>query len=120
MPASLFSADRRVRMLALVRLVHTIIWAILASAVVALPVFAWQRRFDWVVGITGLIVLEGIALRANGGQCPLRNIAGRYTDDRRDGFDICVPGWLARNTMRFFGSLFVAGELLAAWRWYLA
>ncbi|HEY0281481.1 MAG TPA: hypothetical protein VGC27_02530 [Rhizomicrobium sp.] len=101
------------------KLVHTVIWALLASAIIAIPALAFLRRFDWIAVITGLVVLEGIALRANGGRCPLRSLAAKYTDDRRDGFDIYLPGWLARNTMPVFGTWFVAGELLALWRWFL-
>ena len=113
MPAS----HRRARRLAQVKLLHTVIWLILAVAVVALPVLAWHRRFCFVIGITGLIILEGVLLVANGGECPLRNAAAKYTDDQRDGFDIYLPGWLARNTMRIFGTVFALGELIAIWRW---
>jgi hypothetical protein len=30
-------------------------------------------------------------------RCPLTGIAARYTDDRRDNFDIYLPPWLARR-----------------------
>jgi len=110
----------RARRLAQVKFLHTIIWLVLAAAVVALPVLAWLRLFIWVFGITVLILLECVALIANRGECPLRNIAAKYTDDRRDGFDIYLPGWLARNTMQIFGSVFFVGELIAIWQWLVS
>jgi hypothetical protein len=50
-------------------------------------------------------------------RCPLTGVAARYTDDRRDNFDIYLPLWLARYNKLIFGSLFAAGLLftLACW-----
>jgi hypothetical protein len=45
-------------------------------------------------------------------------VAARYTDDRRDNFDIYLPLWIARYNKQIFGPLFVAGIVftLALWR----
>jgi hypothetical protein len=45
-------------------------------------------------------------------RCPLTGVAARYTDDRRDNFDIYLPEWLARHNKTIFGTLYVAGVLL--------
>jgi hypothetical protein len=108
------------RKLWLIRFVHTVIWVVLASAVVVLPLAAHVRRFDLVAGLTVLVLIECAALAANRGECPLRNIAAEFTDSRKDGFDIFIPGWLARNTKLVFGSLFVAGEVFALVQWFFA
>jgi len=44
-------------------------------------------------------------------------VAERYTDDRRDNFDIYLPLWLARYNKEIFGVLFLAGVLYTLARW---
>ena len=53
----------------------------------------------------------------NGWSCPLTSIAARYTDERRENFDIYLPKWLARNNKFIFGVLYIVGILLTAARW---
>ena len=45
-------------------------------------------------------------------QCPLTAVAARYTDDRRDNFDIYLPEWLARHNKLIFGGLFAVGQVV--------
>ncbi len=49
-------------------------------------------------------------LAANRLRCPLTGLAGRYTTDRADNFDIFLPEWLARHNKLLFGSLFAVSE----------
>lgn len=58
---------------------------------------------------TGFVMLEVLVLLVNRWRCPLTGVAARYTDDRRDNFDIYLPVWLARHNKLIFGSLFVLG-----------
>lgn len=60
------------------------------------------------------MLVEVAVLALNAWRCPLTGVAARYTDDRRDNFDIYLPLWLARYNKHIFGSLFVGG-ILAAW-----
>jgi hypothetical protein len=53
-------------MLTAIRFFHTMIWAILAGSIVALPVVGVLRRFRWAAILTGLVVLERIVLAVNG------------------------------------------------------
>ena len=53
-------------------------------------------------------------------RCPLTAVAARYTDDRRDNFDIYLPEWLARHNKIIFGTLYFAGVAFALTRWALA
>jgi len=94
----------------MVKVVHTIAWAVFAGCIVALPVAAWQRRFDIAWILIGLVTVEVLILLANGFRCPLTAVAARYTDDRRDNFDIYLPLWLARYNKQIFGTLFVVGS----------
>ena len=100
-----------------VKVAHTIVWALLVACILGIPVAAWQNRFAWAAALAAIIAIEGIVLIANGWRCPLTDLAGRYTDDRRDNFDIYLPLWLARYNKVIFGSLFTAGLLLTLARW---
>ena len=95
--------------LRLVKLAHTVVWAILAGCVVAIPALAWLGR-DGAARILILVVLaEVLVLIANDGRCPLTAVAARYTGDRRDNFDIYLPEWLARYNKLIFGSIYMLG-----------
>jgi hypothetical protein len=105
--------------LVLVKALHTAIWALLAACVVAIPIAAWLGWFGAALGLIGVVAVEVAVLALNAWQCPLRGVAGRYTADRRDGFDIFLPPWLARNTMPIFGPLFAGGLLATGVLWWL-
>lgn len=101
-----------------VKLVHTLAWAVFAGCIVAVPVFAWRREFRVASWLIGIVMLEVVVLGLNGMRCPLTAVAARYTDDRRDNFDIYLPLWLARYNKEVFGSLFAGGLVFTAWRWW--
>jgi len=92
-----------------VKLVHTIAWAFFAGCIIALPVATWFQRFDIALILIGIITVEVLILLVNRLRCPLTAVAARYTDDRRDNFDIYLPLWLARYNKQIFGTLFFAG-----------
>jgi hypothetical protein len=100
-----------------VRWLHTVVWAFFAGLIVAIPVVAWQRRVPLFLGLAGLVMVEVLVLAANRMRCPLTAVAARYTDDRRDNFDIYLPLVIARYNKEIFGSLYVAGLLLGLVRW---
>jgi len=100
-----------------VKLLHTIVWAFFAGCVVALPLFAWIGRLQTAALLGALVFVEVVILALNGWRCPLTPIAARYTDDRRPNFDIFLPAWLARFNKEIFGTLYVAGLVLLAYRW---
>jgi hypothetical protein len=52
-----------------------------------------------------VVLAEVVVLAVNGWRCPLTGVAARYTDDRRENFDIDLPLWLARHNKRIFGAL---------------
>ena len=103
--------------LRLIKLTHTVIWAFMAAAVVAIPVLAWYERWTVAAVLTGIMLLECLVLAANRMRCPLTDLAARYTDERQDNFDIYLPLWLARHNKSIFGSIFVAGLLFSGLRW---
>jgi hypothetical protein len=104
-----------------VKAVHTVAWAFFAGCILALPVVAWRGHFAAAALLIGAVLVEVLVLAANRMRCPLTAVAARFTDDRRDNFDIYLPLWLARYNKRIFGWLFVAGLAftLARWRGWL-
>jgi hypothetical protein len=104
-------------MLTAIKLLHTVVWAILAGCIVVLPFAGMMRRFRWAAILTGLVLLECGVLAVNGGRCPLSDLAARFTDSRSDNFDIYLPNWLAQYNKVIFGVLFVAGELVVLGYW---
>ncbi len=108
------SASRSLR---IVRVVHTIVWAILASSILAIPVFAFVDMYRSAFWLTGLVLVEIIVLAVNRWQCPLTSVAARYTEERKDNFDIYLPLWLARHNKQIFGTLFIAGQAFVLLRW---
>jgi len=111
---------RRIRILTAIKLAHTAIWVLLGSCVLAVPVAAAVAWFRGAVVLSAIVVCECALLAANGGRCPLTNIAARFTESRTPNFDIYLPSWFAQYNKPIFGSLFVAGGLFALIRWYLA
>jgi len=100
-----------------IKIAHTVIWAIIVACILAIPVLGWAEMYRQVIWLTGIVLVEALVLVLNGWQCPLTKVAARHTDDRRDNFDIYLPAWLARHNKALFGSLFVAGALIAILRW---
>jgi hypothetical protein len=95
--------------LRIVKCLHTLVWMIFAGSILAIPLFTYDRRLSvsWV--LIGLVLVEVIVLAANRMRCPLTDVAGRYTKDRRDNFDIYLPLWLARYNKQIFGGLYILG-----------
>jgi hypothetical protein len=104
--------------LRLIKVVHTAVWALFAGSILAIPAFAWSERWLGASVLIALVLIECLVLVANRMRCPLTDLAARYTDDRRDNFDIYLPVWLARHNKRIFGWLFVAGLIFTAVWWW--
>jgi hypothetical protein len=106
------------RVLRRIRWVHTIAWAVFASAIVAIPPAIFAGRLELAAWLSLLVWVEVVTLLFNRMRCPLTGVAERYTDDRSDAFDIYLPGWLARHNKSIFGTFFAFAELWLFWRWW--
>lgn len=100
-----------------IKLLHTVVWALFAGAILAIPVYAWRDDLRVAAWLIALVFGEVAVLVVNRMRCPLTDLAARYTDDRRDNFDIYLPLWLARWNKWIFGTLFVAALLFTLVRW---
>ena len=105
--------------LRIVKAAHTVVWALFAACVVAIPVATWRGALEVALALAGVVFLEVLVLVANGWRCPLTDLAARYTSDRRDNFDIWLPEWLARHNKTIFGALYVTGTAYALARVWL-
>jgi hypothetical protein len=111
------ASNRHPAALTTIKLVHTLVWAFFAVCIVAIPFLAWARRFETAVVLVAIVFVEVTVLAINRWRCPLTLVASRYTDDRKDNFDIFLPLWLARHNKAIFGWIFVAALLFTLARW---
>jgi hypothetical protein len=105
------------RTLLAVKLAHTLVWAVFAGCILLLPYFAWRGHLRTAAILIAVVMLEVVVLLANRFRCPLTGVAARYTEDRRDNFDIFLPLWLARYNKQIFGTMFVLGVLYTLFEW---
>jgi uncharacterized membrane protein len=103
------------RTLFAIKLFHTVVWAIFAGCIIAIPFAVHAGRMLWAALLIGIVMAEVLVIAVNRGSCPLTPIAARYTADRRPNFDIFLPAWLARYNKLIFGALFAGGLVYAAY-----
>ena len=112
-----WASEDEAGMLTTIKALHTVVWALLAGAIVVLPFLAVKGAFRWAAILSVVILIEIAVLLANGWRCPMTDLAAKYTDDRSPNFDIYMPNWLARHNKTIFGALFLVNEaiFLAVW-----
>lgn len=98
-----------------IKAIHTLVWAVFAGSILAIPIYASAGSVQVAFGLIGFVFLEIAVLLANRMRCPLTDVAGRYTSERQDNFDIYLPLWLARHNKEVFGGLYVAGIVYTVW-----
>jgi hypothetical protein len=103
-----------------IKVAHTIVWALLAGCILAIPLVSWRGGHRVAAGLAAIVAVEIVVLALNHGRCPLTSLAARHTEDRRDNFDIYLPAWLARYNKIIFGTLYFAGVAFALARWVRA
>jgi hypothetical protein len=100
-----------------VKVVHTIVWIFFVGCIVAIPILGVMGQYRLALVFIGVVLVEVLILVVNQLRCPLTGVAARYTDDRRDNFDIYLPLWVARYNKLIFGLLFLFGALFTLARW---
>jgi hypothetical protein len=111
------ASEDETQMLTAIKLLHTVVWALLAAAIVSLPFLAGQHAFRWATILSVVILVEGVVLLANGWRCPMTDLAAKYTVDRSPSFDIYMPNWLARHNKTIFTALFLVNESILLVEW---
>ena len=103
--------------LLLIKLVHTLIWAIMVAVIFFIVYSGFTDTisiYTWL-GI-GLILGEGLVLLWFKMSCPLTIVARNYSDSQKDNFDIFLPNWLAKHNKLIFTTIFVVGLLAVLYR----
>jgi hypothetical protein len=100
-----------------IKALHTIVWAFFAGCILAIPVASWRGDHRLAAWLAAIVLVEVGVLLLNRWSCPLTAVAGRYTHDRRENFDIYLPLWLAKYNKLVFGTLYLAGIAFALVRW---
>jgi hypothetical protein len=104
----------------LIKAAHTIVWALFAGCILAIPLASWRGEHRVAACLAAIVSVEVVVLVLNHWRCPLTSVAARYTDDRRDNFDIFLPAWLAKYNKLIFGPLYFVGVAFALARWIRA
>jgi hypothetical protein len=106
-------------MLSLIKTLHTIVWTVFVACILGIFAFASAGRFRPALILIIVVMGEVAVLVLNRMRCPLTDVAGRYTDDRAENFDIYLPRWLARHNKTIFGTLYAVGIAYTLLRWLL-
>lgn len=100
-------------MIIFIKVAHTFIWAVMASAIFYTLYAGITNTFNpFVLSSIALIVFETLILLLNKWSCPLTPLAKRYTSDRSSNFDIYLPEWLAKHNKTIFSAIFIIGLVL--------
>lgn len=105
--------------LAVVRLIHTAIYLVMALSTFTL-VYAGVtgQTGPWLVVALTLLAIEVVVFVGNGWTCPLTALAVRYGAERGYAFDTYLPESVMRHTFWFFTSVMLIGLGLLALRWW--
>ena len=101
----------------IVKICHTIIWAIFIFFIGYILYTGIANRVN---GFTYLsivaVAIEGVVLLLFKWKCPLTVIAYRYTEDREAGFDIFLPKALAKYNKSIFTTIYIIGVIFVVYR----
>jgi polyferredoxin len=117
MPQTPTKANHSASALVVVKVAHTAAWTFFAGCIIAIPVASWRGHHAAAAWLACIVLVEVVILMVNGWRCPLTTLAARFTEDRRDNFDIYLPLWLARHNKLIFGVLYGLGVAFAYVRW---
>ena len=103
--------------LILIKVFHTLIWIFYNVVIFYLLYAVIINRIDkWVWICIGLVICEGIVLVINKLRCPLTLAAEKYSEFKKDNFDIYLPNWLAKYNKIIYTTIFVVTNFLLLYR----
>lgn len=96
-----------------IKIIHTLIWFFFAPIIIYIIIAGILNKINiFLYYCIGIVFLEGIILLLFNWKCPLTVIARKYSKRHKDGFDIYLPKWLAKNNKLIFTILFVLGLII--------
>jgi hypothetical protein len=106
--------------LTILRAVHTAIYAVMASATLAvLYAGVTGAHGPWLWICLGLLSVEIVVFAGCGMKCPLTAVAVKYGATPQGAYDTLLPERFTRHTLHIFGPLIAVGLALLAARWGL-
>ena len=100
-----------------VKLLHTLIFAVLSGCVAYILVSgAFGRITAWTWAAIAAILIEGVVLALSGGRCPLTAVAEQLGAADGSVADIFLPRWFADRIFPICGTLFLVGCAAVAMR----
>lgn len=70
----------------------------------------------WVWICIGLVLTEGLILILFKNICPVTLMARKFSDSRKDNFDIYLPNWLARYNKKIYTLVVLIALLILVYR----
>ena len=113
-------AAARTAVLSAIKALHTIVWALFAVCIFAIPIVSLFGDNQAAFWLAAIVFVEVAVLVLNKWRCPLTSLAARYTTDRGANFDIYLPEWLAKHNKVIFGTIYLVGVAAAGVQWVLA
>ncbi len=93
--------------LTLIKIIHTLIWVFFNFVIFYMLYAAIANKLDFWLWIGyGFVFLERLTLLTFKSHCPLNLLARKYTNSRKDNFDIYLPSWLAKYTKLICTTIF--------------
>ena len=106
--------------LTLIKLIHTLVWVFFNVVIFYLFYAVAAGKIDkWVWVCLGLIAFEMLILLMFKMMCPLTVIARKYSDSKKDNFDIYLPNWLARYNKLIYSIIVGIILIILFFRWIL-
>jgi hypothetical protein len=100
-----------------IKVLHTLIWLFFNFVIFYMLYAVIAGKLDkWLWVCYALVVLEGITLFIFKFYCPLTLLARKYSDSKKDNFDIFLPAWLAKNTKLIYTSILVIIMMLTIYQ----
>ena len=109
MPSSI---DKDKRLMA-IKLLHTLVWAFFVFIIFYIVYSGLTNQitvFTWIS--IAMVLGEGLVLIIFKMFCPLTLIARKYSDSKKENFDIFLPNWLAKYNKLIFTSIYIIGVIL--------
>jgi hypothetical protein len=118
--AAFIPARRRAAALAVIKALHTMIFASVGGAI---GLFVWdglrQRPGRRAAIALGIVLTESAVYASNNQVCPLTPLAEELGAERGSVADIFLPEWFARRIPLFGGTALAVGLILNARAWRL-
>ena len=109
----MLSSIEKDKKLMAIKLLHTLVWLFFVFIIFYIVYSGLTNQitvFTWIS--IGLVVGEGLVLLIFKMFCPLTLIARKYSDSKKENFDIFLPNWLAKYNKLIFTSIYIFGVIL--------